>query len=102
MDLSQMPVQTHPCKTCPFEGEEPIALSPESYAKYVSKIVNLESQHLCHSAKNKKLCWGGRNLLLRVMCAYGFILEPTDAAFEIATIAALGKQEKENGCTTRF
>lgn len=89
MDLSQMLVQTHPCETCPFEGSEPIALEPEDYAKYVSKIANLESQHLCHSAKNKMLCRGGRNLLLRVLCSYGLIHEPTDAAFEVARIESV-------------
>lgn len=90
-DLSKMPVQPKPCKTCPFEGAEAMALSQASYVKYVAKIVNLESQHLCHSAKNKMLCRGGRNILLRVMCKYGFILEPTDSAFESARIEALGK-----------
>lgn len=91
MDLSEMPVQTEPCRTCPFEGEKSIALEPEQYARYAAKIVNLESQHLCHSAKNKMLCRGGRNILLRVLCRYGFIDEPTDAAFEKARIEALGK-----------
>lgn len=91
MDLSQMPLQPNPCRTCPFEGEEPIDLEPEDRAKYIAKIVNLESQHLCHSAqKNKMLCRGGRNIMLRVMCGYGLITEPTDAAFEIARIESLG------------
>lgn len=85
-----MPVQPKPCRTCPFEGAEPIALGKESHAKYAAKIVNLESQHLCHSAKNKMLCRGGRNLLLRVMCGHGLIAEPTDAAFEKARKEVLG------------
>lgn len=89
--LSQMPVQPNPCRTCLFEGSEPIALEPEDYAKYVTKIVNLESQHLCHSAKNKMLCRGGRNLLLRVMCSYGLITEPTDAALTAAINEAIGE-----------
>lgn len=98
-DLSQMPVQSNPCRTCPFEGEEPITLGRESYAKYVAKIVNLESQHLCHSASNKMLCRGGRNLLLRVMCSYGLIDSPTDAAFETAKLKALDENKEGNGHT---
>lgn len=74
----------------------------ESYAKYVAKIVNLESQHLCHSAKNKMLCRGGRNLLLRVLCLYGLIFEPTDEAFETARIKALDESEEGNGHTGKF
>ena len=93
-DLSQMPVQTRPCMTCPFEGSKPIVLSPKSYARYVALIVNLESQHRCHSVNNKMLCRGGRNFLLRVLCAYSLIEEPTDAAFEKASIEALDKQEQ--------
>lgn len=93
-DLSKMLVQANPCRTCPFEGSEPIVLGRESYAKYVAKIVNLESQHLCHSAKNKMLCRGGRNILLRVLCGYGFISELTDAAFVAARIKALEKDEE--------
>lgn len=89
-DLSKIPVQPKPCKTCLFEGSEPIDLEPEDHAKYVAKIVNLESQHLCHSANNNKLCRGGRNLLLRVLCGYGLIADPTDAAFETARIESLG------------
>lgn len=87
-DLSKMPVLPKPCKTCLFEGSEPIDLEPEDYAKYVTKIVNLESQHLCHSANSKRLCRGGRNIMLRVMCSYGLIASPTDAAFETARIEA--------------
>ena len=90
-DLSQMPVQIYPCMTCPFEGEKPIVLTPKSYARYVANIVNLKGQHRCHWANNKMLCRGGRNLLLRVLCAYGLIPEPTDAAFLAASTKALSK-----------
>ena len=93
-DLSQMPVQPHPCMTCPFEGSKPIPLTPKSYAKYVANVVNLKGQHRCHSVGNKMLCRGGRNLLLRVLCAYGLIEEPSDVAFEKASIEALDKQEQ--------
>jgi hypothetical protein len=85
LDLSKMPVQTDPCKTCPFQGTERINLSPESYAQYVEAIVTLESQHLCHSAENKMLCRGGRSLMLQVMFRQGFIPVPTDEAFTIAS-----------------
>lgn len=91
-NLLQMPVQAHPCITCPFEGEKPIALTRKEYVNYLNKIVNLESQHFCHSARNQMLCRGGRNILLRVLCAQGFIAEPTDAAFELVSIEALGKK----------
>ncbi len=89
-DLSQMPVQVRPCTTCPFEGDKPIPLTPKRYVEYLSKVVNLENQHLCHSAHNQMLCRGGRNILLRVLCAQGFIVEPTDEAFEAASAEALG------------
>lgn len=91
-----MPVQIRPCITCPFEGEKLILLTPKSYARYVANIVNLKRQHRCHSADNQLLCRGGRNLLLRVLCAYELISEPTDAAFLAASTKALSKQEEEN------
>ena len=93
-DLSQMPVQTYPCMTCPFEGSKPMVLSPKSYARYVTNVVNLKGQHRCHSVDDKMLCRGGRNLLLKVLCAYSLIEEPTDLAFEKASAEALNKQEQ--------
>lgn len=93
-DLSKMPVQPTPCRSCPFEGEEPIDLEPEDRARYIAKIINLKSQHLCHSAQNNKmLCRGGRNIMLRVMCGYGLIAEPTDAAYEEAISEMIGESE---------
>lgn len=86
-----MPVQPTPCRTCPFEGEEPIDLEPEERAKYIAKIVNLKRQHLCHSANSKMLCRGGRNIMLRVLCGYGLITEPTDSAFEAAIKKVIGE-----------
>jgi hypothetical protein len=85
LDLSQMPVQPTPCKTCPFNGDSPIWLEPEQQGLYVEAIVTLQSQHLCHSAENKKLCRGGRTLLLRSMFAQGLIHAPTDEAFTQAS-----------------
>jgi hypothetical protein len=92
-DLSQMPVQTYPCMTCPFEGKNPTAFTAKSYSRYVANIVNLKEQHLCHSTHNKTLCRGGRNLLLKVLCVNELIPEPTDAAFESALAEALNKKE---------
>ena len=37
-NLSQMPVQTYPCMTCPFEGSKPDAFTPKSYARSVANI----------------------------------------------------------------
>jgi len=92
-DLSKMPVQPQPCKTCPFEGSGRSILSPESQQRYTAKIVNLESQHLCHSANSKKICRGGRNLMLRVLTLTGAIEEPSDRAFDEARDAVLGLGE---------
>ena len=88
-DLSQMPVQTYPCITCPFEGSKPVAFTPGSYARYVANVVYLKGQHRCHSVNNQMLCRGGRNLLLKVLCVNKLISEPTDAAFESASAEAL-------------
>jgi hypothetical protein len=90
-DLSQMLVQPTPCRTCPFEGTQPIMLSQERQAEITANVVNLRSQHLCHSANNKKICRGGRNLMLRVMCIQGFITEPTDEAYDTVRKEILGK-----------
>jgi hypothetical protein len=89
-DLSTTPVQATPCRTCPFAGEAPIQLAPERYADYVAAIVNLKSQHLCHSAGNKKICRGGRTLMLRALCMRKLILEPTDEAYETARAEIIG------------
>jgi hypothetical protein len=89
-DLSKMPVQVNPCKTCPFEGSRRSILSPESQARYTQKILNLESQHLCHSVNNTMLCRGGRTLLLKVLTVLGAIEEPSDRAFDEARDWALG------------
>jgi hypothetical protein len=90
-DLSQMPVQESPCRTCPFEGKEPIKLDPQRQLEITANVVNLQSQHLCHSAGNKKICRGGRTLMLRVLYLRGLITAPTDEAYETARKAILGK-----------
>lgn len=89
-NLADMPVQKSPCRTCPFEGSEPVDLTPEAYKDYIEAIVKLRSQHLCHSAQNQAICRGGRNLTLRVMCTKGLIEEPTDQAFDRVRRQILG------------
>jgi hypothetical protein len=42
----------------------------------------LRSQHLCHTADNKKLCRGARDIMLRVMVALGILSEATDQEFD--------------------
>jgi hypothetical protein len=89
-DLMKMPVQPKPCKTCPFEGEQPIGLSERRQTELYQNLVEGRNQ-LCHSVDNKKICRGGRNITLRVFCARGFIAEPTDEA-----LADAYKQFEEN------
>ncbi len=86
-----MPVQSSPCRTCPFEGKEPIALEPDRLQEYTANLVNLEGSHLCHSVNNRMICRGGRTIQLRVLTAMGMISEPTDEAFEKASREALGE-----------
>ena len=76
-----MQVMKYPCKSCPFEGSEPIDLHPQALEEYKKKIIRLESQHECHSVNNEKLCRGGRNLLLKTLYLKGFIAEETDECF---------------------
>ena len=83
-DLRNCPVQPKPCKTCPFEGETPIQLEPESFARYHQSLVKFEGQHFCHSVNNKAICRGGRNLQLKLLYGLGFIESQTDEAFNEA------------------
>ncbi|MCT7977583.1 hypothetical protein [Laspinema olomoucense] len=94
-DLRQMPVQSAPCRTCPFAGKEPIPLEPERYAQYLMPLVNGISQHLCHSADDKKVCRGGRDIQLRLLYCKGAISEPTDEAFNKAITQQLFPHELE-------
>lgn len=88
-DLRETPIQSRRCYSYPFGGEKPIDLSPESLAKYTEAIVNLQSQHICHSARRTVLCRGGRELMLSVMTAKGWISAPTDEAYDKALNRAL-------------
>jgi hypothetical protein len=94
-DLSKIPVQVSPCATCPFVGGRSV-LAPESQRHYTQKIVNLESQHLCHTSENQKICRGGRNIMLKVLTVLGAIAEPTDQAFDLARDEALEIKQEEN------
>lgn len=91
IDASRMEVMKTACATCPFEGAHPVHLRLDALAEYTESIVTYQSQHLCHTADNKKLCRGGRNLMLRVMHVQGLIDEPTDEAFDRKRIEVLGK-----------
>ena len=89
-DLRTYPVQPKPCLTCPFAGKKPIQLSPNRYQYYLNNLSGLR-QHLCHSANNKAICRGGRNIQLRLFCALGYIPEPTNEAFNQAVNDAMEK-----------
>lgn len=83
-----MPVQAKPCRTCPFAGSNPIPLPPERYTQLINNL-NGNGQHFCHSADNRKICRGGRDIQLRLLCSYGLLDEPTDEAFNQAIAEAL-------------
>lgn len=93
MDLRKYPVQPQPCYTCPFAGKNPLPLLPEEYAKYIDNL-NCKGQHLCHSV-DKMICRGGRQIQLTILCAKGFLPEPTDEAFNAAFLAAMKKKSGE-------
>lgn len=93
-DLKSHPVQPKACKTCPFEGETPIRLEPERFAEYYQKLIQFESQHLCHSVDNKAICRGGRNLQLKLLHRLGLIKSQTDEAFNEAMDEALKVRKK--------
>lgn len=88
-DLSKFPVQHLACRTCPFAGENPLPLTDEARQEYFGRVLNLQSQHLCHSVDNSAICRGGRDLMLRVLCLRGMIEAPTDEAFNSARDIAL-------------
>ena len=94
-DLRTYPVQPKPCKSCPFEGERPVEVSPERHQYFIDNLCG-KGQHLCHSAANKMICRGGRNIQLRWLCAVGMIPEPTDEAFNAAMNEALNKFDRKS------
>lgn len=56
-DLRTYPVQPKPCKSCPFEGEEALQLSPDRYQYFIDNLAG-KGQHFCHSVNNKAICRG--------------------------------------------
>lgn len=88
--IVSMEVQPEPCNACPFEGKNPVPLTCVEKEKVFSDAVNLRGQHLCHTAGDKKICRGGRNLLLATLVKRGFIESPTDEAFAARSRELLG------------
>ena len=82
-DLRTYPVQNKPCKTCPFAGETPLAVSQSDLLSYYENLLG-NGQHFCHSTKNTQICRGGRDIQLKWLCALGMLDEPTDDAFNQA------------------
>jgi hypothetical protein len=95
-ETRHLPVQSNPCRTCPFEGKEPINLSQERYVEIYTDVAGLDGQHLCHSANNEKICRGGRNIQLKIVKALGFVDEPTDEAFDQAMDEVLNSENKRS------
>lgn len=89
-DLRKVRVQNKPCSTCPFDGIESNFSDIENYHK---SLCGLEAQHLCHTAENRMICRGGRNIQLRILYSLGWIDEPTDEAFLRATCEALENRQ---------
>lgn len=92
-DMRDYPVQQQPCRTCPFEGEDALELSPESYAGYIQNLMG-QGQHICHSSNRTRVCRGGRNIQLRWLCGTGQLSEPTDEAFNKAVDDAMNKRKR--------
>lgn len=75
------------CASCPFRDAGTgrhggIVLSPGAFEKICRKVIS-GTNHLCHST-DKHICYGGRELQLRVLCSKGFIEAPTNEAFDKA------------------
>lgn len=94
-DLRTYPVQAKPCKSCPFEGEEALQLSPDRYQYFIDNLAG-KGQHFCHSVNNKAICRGGRNIQLRMLCAMGMLNEATDEAFDRAMNEAMDECNTQN------
>ena len=76
-DLRKIPVQKKQCSSCPFDRINNLI----DIGLYLESLCSLEAQHLCHTAENKMICRGGRNIQLRILYSFGLIDEPTDEAF---------------------
>ena len=89
--IARMPVMERPCKSCPFEGTDPVPLTPTRAAEVRRDVTSLKGQHLCHTAHDQMLCRGGRNLMLRTLAQRGLIEAETDEAFTTASQKWLGR-----------
>lgn len=92
-DLRTYPVQERPCETCPFAGENPIELPLDRYLHYLNNLFG-HGQHLCHSAENKTICRGGRDIQLEWLYRIGALSEPTDTAFNQAVDEVMDKVKR--------
>ncbi len=76
------------CKTCPFGGEEPIALAVEKQCEIIDYVLK-GTNHLCHSDnENKTVCRGARDLFLVFATMRGNIKSPTDESLALAMTEA--------------
>lgn len=82
-DMRDYPVQSAVCYTCPFEGQKPLPLSPQSHARYLENLIG-KGQHICHSSNGTRICKGGRNIQIKCFYMMGLLPEPTDEAFNKA------------------
>lgn len=89
VDIRGFEVMKQTCATCPFVTQ---CLGPAATAPYLESIVTFQAQHLCHTANDKKICRGGRDITLRAMCALGIIKEATDECFERTSESVLGRE----------
>lgn len=87
VDIRGFEVVKSPCSTCPFTTD---SLGAEATMPYLKSLVSFQAQHLCHTVQDTKICRGGRDIMLRAMCALNLIEAPTDEAFEKASKLALG------------
>lgn len=90
VDIRGFSVMKAPCATCPFKTN---FLDAEAMDRYTTSLVTFQAQHLCHTVDNKMICRGGRDIMLRAMCALGFIEEATDECFERTSKEVLDERQ---------
>lgn len=87
VDVTGWEVMPAPCKTCPFAGEEPISLTPESLSGYYENILGVSDcgpgRHICHSAESR-VCRGAHEIQKRLFKALGLLPDLSDEAFDKA------------------
>jgi len=80
------PVMAHCCASCPF-GEHG---DPRVKKSVVSRLLTLSHSQICHhpalhGKRETHLCRGARDFQLNLLHRMGFLSEPTDEAFAIAS-----------------